>query len=1529
MPKYSIDGVDYEIESGLDLKETVDKIRGLQSHIEAQNTVGKALKENAAGVATAVGDIVKDIGPFIVGAGAAIPELFKYDKESNTVRGNFPKARDTMNEVSQYYAKGQNDLIERMGGPNLDVQRESGGYHAAMAPIEAVAQAAGKYMGAATYYAGGSPEAIDSAGAAGDVGTGLVMAGSMLHGSFRANRVAREKAQHEAIRKELSAREEARARSEMETRAAEEAELARMQQPYTKPSVEKVQTLQDRTIDAQYEGIVNPEFARPQTGRLKIEDPHTIEEFPFNTKAHENAVPFPLRQEILDTKEVREITDSYRSVQDEINARHDAIIEEARGKKASDAAIAKLEEARNIELKPLKDAFGEYMSRYGAKDAPGATGARRKLYDPNATALPVERSQGLRDRPRHPADKALREPTPFDILADLTEPKGTTKIPYGKGPGKRQQGYVDFRMLQDGYKFVRKVVDKLGEPVTLIGFTARAADKLDHLPEHIRDYIKQESAHSADSANVMSVGRKEPNPKILRTIALDKDGKPIAMTEFRPKGEYLESDWTQSHTPGRGIVNQIYDSIRKEGSDIRRSAATTREGKAMWDAFIERESRLGRNVPESDYRPVLERLNKGPGRFSGGKESGGIKLTTPAGKFKEWAAKNYPNVPEEVVKGAWERMNEKKPKVEVSHNEHKIEALKEIPGIKGVLDKYTEPLKSIEELSDAINKEADLGGGAGTQSLVATLPGSQGVVKVFDRLLLKAGTVRVRRAIQESDKQTSAILYDKKEGLTHVFKELSKKDKAEWITEAIKLEGKPGEVRFENPKIQAFHDQLRTTLDKLFDYGNEIRALQGLKPLPKRENYLPAKFIGEFYTVITRTSEKTGLPEVIGWYSGRTRKEVLGFKDQLETAHPEWTVGEVLEKTTGYNKEGQAHAYNMYHQLQSVVESGSAEAKVLSGIVERYQSNQAKRTAGFYQHQKAKKGILGSSGRNEFRTGLENSNEMMRTIQMYTHQLFEYGEMAKIDKDIQALLNKEKFPGKKNSQEYLQWHYNRAKGIEGAITIAMQDAVNSVAHVFGMSGSTIRGMGVMGRSALMWELLSFHNGRFLLAQVLQPHQFVTQAMTKMKADGLEIGPGDMLTAWAKGTAATFKRGKNHPDIQWAIDNRVIDQSILEDINSRFVTRDVNAFSLISGNQSIRWTESLARKQVFVTYMSLLRDKLPLAEARQVAKEWTEWSMTDYRPAEMPKVYRDAGLVGAMASPLARFKHNALGQIAHFIAEGIRHKYEPKHLVPLFVAVLVQQNMAGLMGMYGREDLDFLANVAKEFFGYRGDNVTETILKSENPSYITHGFTSKILGGDMSQTLGMSKALPDEHSMFPLVSKSMEIIKSAFNAVKERTNASAHQLAKSILPTSGVAQMPLEWATRQGDIVTDPKRFERGDVRRPDDMTSKEWLLRLGTLRSIEESKEKAALNESRKNDVLHSEDTAILMKRAYEAYKDGEGIDKFMKKAAELDMTPSQFRQKFHQYRKEQITTERERRGGLPPKTMNQYRRYRELQDYK
>ena len=1201
---------------------------------------------------------------------------------------------------------------------------------------------------------------------------------------------------------------------------------------------------------------------------------------------------FPLRQEVITRPEVQEIINSYRT-------EHARMLEEG----ASKSDIAQLE-----------NAFGEYMQKYGIKGPEDATGLRRPLYESHARQLPVEKT--TRPDLGKPAEWGKHEPSVFE-LSD-----GPIQLSIDRSLSK-QAGVFNPKVFVEGFN---KAKIALSGAVKLMAFTNR---DLSMLPEKIKDYVLQESGIAIKDydgrATHLEYGRGGP---AFHIVAVDpRTNKPFGIVEFRRKGDYLESDWVTVDPAyrGQGVAKELYTFARELGNDIRASSARTPEGRKMWEAYA-KDTKL-----EVDSRPVLRR-----------KEEGAIKFQRDPEfqKFKD----ELPDYWKKDAKQLYKKYKELTSDIPIKENEGTREALAEIPGVKKLLDEYTDNYKSLEELTPDFQKAPDIPGDIANKAVVyGVLSGGDFVGKVYNSPLVKWGAHKVRHAMRESGRRIHEALYSKETGLVPVWQELSKEHKVEWAKLTIENEGKisftPEQLKGlgYSQKVIDFYGQVRRELDKAFEEANAVRTQQGQKPLTKRTGHFPGKFIGDFYFTVHKVNPETGMKEIIKLYPSNSVREITSIRDKVvkeleASGSSNYEVSKVLEKTRGHGKEGTSHAYSVYSELMNLVEANSPDAQVLQRLIENAQQESVKKTAGFFQHMKGKKGIEGSTGRNKYRDELSNADDMMRGLQGYIHQVYEFGEFSKIGKEYNQLLDKNKFPDKENTQQYLRWYFDQARGAESAFASLQNNLIDYVAHSMGVGGSVLRTGGSVVRSYLTWNLLSGWNAKFLLQQMIQPSQFLAQHMASLRAKGIEFTPSQMMSAWADGWLDGFKyrmgKGDNalRIDLDWGIKNHVFDQSIMHDLDNLITDKGVNLFSVLNGNHAIRVTEQFGRMQAFITFNKLLREQKGITRAQrlELASDLTTKMMTDYRPFEMPAIYQYLGPIGTAASALSRYKHNYFSQLIEFTADWVRSGYDAKKLGVLMTLLGVNQLMSGFMGMPGREDLDLFANIMKSF-DLVDTNPTQFILQSNNPEWMTHGVMS-IFGVDMAASLSAGSVLPKEHSLMPLISKGKKIVDAALEAGRVRTKATGLDFLKEALPVS--AGGPVELLGREGEVVQG--RGGEGELRRPIDPTDTAWIKRYLSMRDIKESKKRASIFESQKDEDRRKSRVEVLIQRAYaDARKGVNVLHEYQDDMRKLKMLPMDLINGMQREHKKRMTTDSERFGGIPPSTPQQMRKYNELQKYR
>ena len=142
MARYEVDGIQYDIDDGLDLNQTVQQIRLSQDHFEASTKattkgLGESIGENVRGGLTAAGDFAGTLPGMIGAAVPAVVEGVARGPQAGLKLGG--EIIEQMNPLSQKFMGG-NPLP---GTEALEPDRQTGAYQNLMKPFELMNEGAG------------------------------------------------------------------------------------------------------------------------------------------------------------------------------------------------------------------------------------------------------------------------------------------------------------------------------------------------------------------------------------------------------------------------------------------------------------------------------------------------------------------------------------------------------------------------------------------------------------------------------------------------------------------------------------------------------------------------------------------------------------------------------------------------------------------------------------------------------------------------------------------------------------------------------------------------------------------------------------------------------------------------------------------------------------------------------------------------------------------------------------------------------------------------------------------------------------------------------------------------------------------------------------------------------------------------------------------------------------------------------------------------------------------------------------------
>lgn len=1372
----------------------------------------------------------------------------------------------------------------------------------------------------------------------------------------------------------------------------------------------------------------------------------TIGAEPF---ADPNAIPFPLRQEVLDNPTFRLQLDTYQ-----------------RNIAAHEAA------GRTAEAESLRQKFGELMRRHGVETPQDATGLNRPFWEPKSKSLPVQKTgtpklgKSGRGGPKTPfqkqkgwIDDSMLGPieAPRNLMSDtpaMSRRNRAIKEMAEQGPDVDPftGQIIDLGIGIDYNAWVRKygkqITDRINKAIDPEwgmggGFDTEKIVKGERgMVRYVKpsEFLKlarplPRNLSPADRATIrvqeqaILDGDTVGNPYLYavwdqgrqRWVINAHDGRhramvlrdmfndtpvPVVFDTYAPS-KHAQLSWQDP--PPTGVRTMSTGDFM----DSRIPANLIQDKHRQAPAIGENEANVrGANTVEGGVdpyaadRPTAVDSTSGAGSGSsmprgvGTRQGGAIDFNIfkeTYGDFKRKLEERHGPQPEDIVKAMWEERSNPKP-VELPTEQSRT-ALAEIPGIRNALKDLivdTRPLvigkdgntpifnvelkAKLDQVVDMSNNALELGSreipfGKGFRQLVS---GAANVARLYKNAAVALYADYVNEAYTRVEANGSKLLLSKEHGVTEAVNHLSKKEQVQlWKDVILPNEGKRDlsladlhEMGLSKGQID-FYMKARAALQYIFEEVNKTRQAAGQDPIERRPGYFPAKFVGDFFIQVWADAEKK---QLIGLYSANNKGHIKRVMKQIERDHGKdtadnWQVSEIQERNPWARRRESASVWNVLGDLQKTLIEGDPRAAVLAELLEKYENDQMRYHKGTFKHHLTPRGsggkekIKGSTGRDPLLSDHANAEKAFRALHDYIQQSLEYIEFNNIAPSVNALLSPKHFDKIPNTQDYMRQHWDRARGIPSKAAQVQYDIVSAIAHSIGFSGGSAKSGLAMLKPQVLLMMLGYNTPRFLIAQFLQPNQFLMQQTMALKARGLDIGYSDQIQAWGKGIYHAYQlaKGREYMEaharraLEWAESNNIVDPHMFEDIKTDIERRAGGAWSYINGEKSIRWTEKKARLQAFLTFAELFRiadeksnvpgtttrlvDGLSFKEQMELAAKMTRMTMVDYRPFEKPLAYQNLGLLGDMVSPLQTFKHNYYTQMAIGVNEfmNANWKDKPHYAAPIIMGLAMQQLFSGLMGLPGREDMDTIIGWAKHLWPKFPD-ATQVILQSDwgldkdndiGRNYITHGI-STITGLDMSPTFSAAQIVPDAtfKDIAPIISKGADMLGSAWNYGWDRTDEKKWDMIKQFTPNA------YQWAVERmmqqpGGQIPNPSRGMVADVKRSTDPTDKAWIARYLGTRTIEESREKTGNFEFKKEQGNIRERKELLLDRAYEDWKDGKTMTPHLQELATYGMTIDEVLRTMKAKDKERILTEKQRAYGGIPKSRQQMEKYKDMQRYK
>jgi hypothetical protein len=422
--------------------------------------------------------------------------------------------------------------------------------------------------------------------------------------------------------------------------------------------------------------------------------------------------------------------------------------------------------------------------------------------------------------------------------------------------------------------------------------------------------------------------------------------------------------------------------------------------------------------------------------------------------------------------------------------------------------------------------------------------------------------------------------------------------------------------------------------------------------------------------------------------------------------------------------------------------------------------------------------------------------------------------------------------------------------------------------------------------------------------------------------------------------------------EYAKENRLIDPHFLEEIKDASGKRTREWMKWINGQKGIQGTETAARMlALFQAHRFFQRMKYE--QAIPAAADAVDAAMTNYMRHERAMLYSNLGIAGRMMSPLTTFKHNFFSQMYFYGKELLKNIGDPdvaRFAAPLATFLAAQYLVAGLMGMPGREDIDWIINMMRNMglIDPTTPNLTQKMLaetaslQGETRDMVRYGGFSAITGADISPSFSAAQLIPDEgwSSLFLIPGKAAEMIGATAPLVGEiakmpfggqgPTSTQARTALKHLTPPG------LKWAEQainqdpKTGMLRNPDQNMAGTVRRgpfESSYTEPEWLAAMAGSRVIPESEQSQAVLQSKRQEQAIENARSRLIDKAIEKQLDQKPINQEAQEYIKLGGTFTQFQKQLVEAMMKRHTTAYERERGLHPKTPGQIQKYQRIEE--
>lgn len=983
--------------------------------------------------------------------------------------------------------------------------------------------------------------------------------------------------------------------------------------------------------------------------------------------------------------------------------------------------------------------------------------------------------------------------------------------------------------------------------------------------------------------------------KSRHTLVFMSPDKFLELAQRREEG-FFKDEQARVHTYREGKRESIRDALNKEGglNDLPRLAMYidngqtqifSHEGRHRADVFKEqgldlmpvlvthKDIRWGETpshllpkevVSENGVRTDFPSpANWGKELdFTGGSQRGSIGI--PRDPRFEAFKDSLPEALKSEAKLLYkEYTKEQQPRPEVVVNENALTAAKDIPGLKDIFSEIAPIEKSVEELKPFILKEEDLGGDKAARLGRQMVAGVKLLGFGTQNTVVRLGGQVVDGAMRRAEKFMREEVQKKDVGLKARWEKLTSKEQDSLWPAMIAAEGK--EVLSKERLLQlgmsdkqmAAYGKYREVMDKVFGRINAARESIGKKPIPARQGYIMSRFLGDFKIDVTDAAGNRihSVGATTQW--GAERAAAL-----LKERYPELTLSKVRHEPI-HRIGSTDDATKGFQSLLHMLDDEDPRVAAIESTMQEFINGKGYDVLGYKRHfiPKSEVPVKGFEGNKEWQTQRQNTKEGLHATLVYIDQAMKWAELQEANKTIKQLLSDKEIVEKQpNATDFVKGYFDQVAGRSQGLTKAIDTIADFVAENTGI-GHSLQTRSLRETKQFFTSLyLGFWNLGFSASQILQPIQMLPPWFHYLHRQGAtkalpEAMAGGMRDAVWYGFNNEKMSGFGKEAMKYADDFGITDAHFLDDVRSINESKAHDWYTKIS-TYNMTAPEKVARRMTYLMFSHFLNaNGMKMSKKLfETAANLTDMSMVDYRLHERANMYKSLGVIGESASALTTFKHNYYSQMWALGKRGG---------APVLGSMIgMSMLFAGMMGFYGREEVDAIINLINEFSPKRVPTMTEIVLKT--PDLVAFGGLSAATGLDMSPKFSMSNLFPDSLSkaIFPFGTTTANVAKLATDLINNPTKSQGMRIAHEVAPG------PVKAATEQyfstPEMTLNPKTMEGKYSRTPAEQAA-----RYASLRSVKESRTTQENFQKKNADAYYVMQRENLARQAKDKYFEG------------------------------------------------------------